>query len=90
MELCELSVVIPLQQYVCRRHLLYSLRTCSSKERFFFFQATFNMHFSLKSTAAAALVKQYISGSTYFLLKQAVEGEDKHALESVEDSEEVC
>lgn len=47
------------------------------------------MHFSLKSTAAAALVKQYISGSTYFLLKQAVEGEDKHALESVEDSEEV-
>ncbi len=49
----------------------------------------FNVHFSLKSSAAAARVKQYISGSTYFLLKQAVEDEDKHALERVKDGEEV-
>ncbi len=58
---------------------------------FFSFSSSelFNVHFSLKSSAAAARVKQYISGSTYFLLKQAVEGEDKHALERVEDGEEV-
>lgn len=58
---------------------------------FFSFSSSehFNVRFSLKSSAAAAWVEQYILGSTYFLLKQAVEGEDKHALERVEDGEEV-
>lgn len=59
------------------------------KGTFFFCSSKlFNVHFSLKSTAA--LVEQCIPGSTYFLLKEAVEGEDKHALKSVENGEEVC